>query len=146
MPRDTATSLPSYFGKNRRFFIGGAVYIWVISDFTTDFKLSNGKNRRFFIGGAVCIWIFSDSTSTFASPFSPDKALSGIKGRWIAAKRQDGRVINLSAEGSRAAPIDALSFDETGAKESSLPKEKRREHFAVCGRRQKALPFETASL
>ena len=41
--------------KNRRFFIVGAVYIWVILDFTTDFKLNNGKNRRFFIGGAVYI-------------------------------------------------------------------------------------------
>ena len=103
MPRNTAISLPSNFGKNRRFFIGGAVciwifsdsttdfklnngknpkgffiggavYIWVISDSTTDFKLNNGKNPKgFFIGGAVYIWVISDSTSTFASPFSPDK-------------------------------------------------------------------------
>ena len=71
---DSTTDFKLNDGKNRRFFIGGAVCIWIFSDSTTDFKLNNGKNPKgFFIGGAVYIWVISDSTSTFASPFSPDK-------------------------------------------------------------------------
>ena len=73
-----------YFGKNPHgFFIVGVVAFWLSlsSPPTLPFMPYFGKNPHgFFIGGAVYIWVISDFTSTLASPFSPDKALSGIKG------------------------------------------------------------------
>ena len=71
------------------------VYIRVISDSTTDFKLNDGKNRRFFIGGAVYIWVISDCTSTFAFP-------SGGK---VAAERLTDEVLRRNLANSLSVKV-----------------------------------------
>ena len=57
----------------------------------------------------------------------------------------DGRVVHLSDAVKIFSPVLRFFFDTTGAKKN-LRKKKRRDSFAACERRQKALPFETASL
>ena len=61
-----------------------------------------------------------------------------------ARKPSDGRVVHLSADVKIFSSVFRFFFDTTGAKKN-LRKKKRRDYFALCGERQKALPFESAT-